>query len=159
MTVPNFICRADLNVEEIQGTFEKSGLGTKEVVVLLGALGELRRVVQESLELQASARSEDEDDDPLDPDFEQLVPTTFGSPDKKYGAKMGKASFGSSYLQKIIKKGGDSDNLSALLVNGPATAKELVKKYASTETAFIKDIQDVYAKLTLLGESYSTRNS
>ena len=37
--------------------------------------------------------------------------------------------------------------------------RAFVSKYAANEPAFLKEVAEVYLKLTLLGEAYTTRNS
>lgn len=139
--------------------FATVGYGAREVALLLGGLGELRRVVQETQKAEASRNKGDEDDEPLDPEFEQLVPTTFGSPDKKYGAKMGKADFGTTYLSRLLKSNGDADDPLRLVLLGNSNVLEFVKKYAKNEVSFISELQELYQRMTVLGEAYSTRNS
>jgi len=141
-------------------SFKTIGFGPREVALLLGGLGELRRVVQETQRAAAEARSDDEEDAPLDPNFEQLVPSTFGSPDKKYGAKMGRADFGVQYLKRLLKSSSSSssDPQRLVLLDEP-NVREYVKKYASNEVSFISELQELYQKMTILGEAYSTRNS
>jgi hypothetical protein len=74
------------------------------------------------------------------------------------GAKIGKGDFSSKYLSGLLRSKGVSDKLGAcLLADGACRA--LVEKYASNEPAFKQDVAEVYLRLTLLGEVYSTRNS
>ena len=154
---------SELSSSGIVDSFKKSGLSEQEVALLFGALGELRRVVKETLDSQKLNPSDDEDDSPLDPSFEELVPSTFGSRDKTYGAKIGQANFGVNYLVSVTKSSGktntvSNDNLKSVLLGDPII-KESFKKYASNKLAFITDLKNAYLKLTLLGEAYSTRNS
>lgn len=147
----------ELKASDIRKSFEKSGLSVKEMGVLVSALGELRRVVTETI--SNSKESDSEDDDVLagDQAFEDLVPSTFGSRDKMYGAKMGKGNFGTTYL-KALQKGSSDDNLRAVLTGDPQVL-EIVKKAAGSDTNFQRDVAEAYLKMTLLGEAYSTRNS
>lgn len=148
--------------------------------------GELRRVVAETLAVQQVAASDEESDvRDGDVDFETLVPSTFGSRDKMFGTKIyltlellrygllywlllflfapigkkiGKGNFGVGYLSKAVKGKSPDDNLQSVLLGDPQIT-EVAKKYASSETAFLKDLQEAYLRLTLLGQTYSTRNS
>ena len=144
----------------VKKAFENAGLSTKDMGLLIGALGELRRVADESIALTSDTEEDDDDDKDLqqgDVDFEDLVPSTFGSRDKMYGKKMGKGDFGTAYLQSVVK-GKAKDNLSGLLTSDPQVL-EIVKKYAGSKNSFQKDVGEAYLKLTLLGQAYSTRNS
>ena len=151
--------RGPLSSVEVRKAFEKSGLSVKEAGLLIGSLGELRRVVDEAT-ASIGDIEEDEGDKDLqqgDVDFENLVPSTFGSRDKMYGKKIGQGNFGTSYLQSVAK-GKAKDNLQPVLTTDPQIL-ETVKKYAGSSTAFQKDVAEAYLKLTLLGQVYSTRNS
>jgi len=145
---------------QVKSIFFDSSLDSQQLVLLLGSLGEIQRVVDETLFTAATAQSSEEDDD----DDEQqkiFVPTTFGARDAIFGAKMGKADFGSKFLTSVLKNKVDDPSLkkiaACLLADGDL--KSYVQKYASNEAAFLKDVPSAYLKLTLLGESYTTRNS
>lgn len=132
-----------------------SGLGVTEAVVLLGALGEVSRVAAETAKAAAEAKAEEEDEE-----FEPtpFVPTSFGARDAMYGAKMGKADFGSKYFKALLKGQAGGGVLVRLVAEEPA-AKALVQKYATTEPAFVKDVAEIYLRLGLVGAAYTTRNS
>jgi hypothetical protein len=136
----------------VQQSFNAAGLDAKQIVVLLGALGELQRVVYETQ--NAGSAAGDEDDEDFEP--QPFVPTTFGSRDAMYGSKMGKGDFGVKFLSSILK-GGKSE-LASILVGDPKF-KSLVQKYASNEADFLQDVQQVYLKMTLLGQASTTRNA
>ena len=139
--------------------FSTSGLGADEIALLLGALGELRRVVAETkLASTASNKNEDEDEDDQPFEAEPFVPTTFGARDAIYGAKMVKGDFGNKYLQMLVKGKTGQDDLKSALMDDQKI-KAAVMKYASNEAAFLKNLPDAYLKLTKLGEAYITRNS
>ena len=72
---------------------------------------------------------------------------------------MGKGNFGTTYLSKIVKGKADGDDNLRSVFQGDTQVMEAAKKYASSQTAFLKDLQESYLKLTLLGQAYSTRNS
>jgi hypothetical protein len=139
----------------VTAAFASSGLGPKELVLLLGALGEVTRVVDETLS-KASAKEEESEDDK---EFEEqpFVPTTFGSRDAMYGAKLGKGDFSSRYFSLLLKSK-NPDVLGKMLLDDPAL-KAMVQKYAGNDVAFVADVQGTYLRLGLLGEAYTTRNS
>ncbi|KAJ1435654.1 heme peroxidase [Ochromonadaceae sp. CCMP2298] len=138
----------------VTDAFKSSGLGGKELVLLLGALGEVSRVAEETL--AQSAKVEESEDDK---EFEEqpFVPTTFGSRDAMYGAKLGKGDFSSRYLSLLLKSK-SPDPLGKIMLDDPAL-KAVVQKYAGADAAFVADVQGTYLKLGLLGEAYTTRNS
>lgn len=132
--------------------FAGSGLDANAVVVLLGAVGEINRIVAESKDNTPTSKSDDE--------FEQqpFVPTTFGSRDAIYGMKVGKSDFGSTYFRAILQDQLPLDAIGTTLVSNPTT-KEVVVKYANNDASFRSDLVKTYLKLTSLGELYTTRNS
>ena len=150
----------ELDPASTSAAFSYSGLGPREIALLLGALGEVTRVVEETqlaaAKAKASAKVEEDDDFELD-DAEPFVPTTFGARDATFGAKMGRADFGVKYLSQLLKSKG-SDALGNCLVKDDKT-KAFVQKYAGSETAFLKDVPEAYLKMTLLGETGTGRNS
>lgn len=178
---------------QVLAGFSSSGLGPKEAVVLIGALGEINRIVSEASQ-SSSASSNEVDEEDKEFEEQPFVPTTFGARDAIYGtshastsecrccvlcalddlpylpmyltylinlptgAKIGKGDFSSRYLSGLLRSKGGADRLGAcLLADGACRA--LVEKYASNEPAFKQDVAEVYLRLTLLGEVYSTRNS
>ena len=151
----------EMSPESTSAAFTYSGLGPREVALLLGALGEVTRVVQETQLAEAKAKAakkvDDDDDFELD-DAEPFVPTTFGTRDATFGAKMGKADFGTKYLSQLLKSKGSPDALGSCLVKDDKT-KAFVQKYAGSETAFLKDVPEAYLRMTLLGETGTNRNS
>lgn len=141
--------------EGIVSAFQTSGLDYKEVALLFGGLGEIQRVVAETL---ATSGGDDEEEDD---EFEKqpFVPTTFGARDAIYGSKMGKGDFGSNYLKSILSnKPPASDVIGKQLAADPKV-KSYLAKYATNEPAFKQEIGEAYVKLTLLGSAYTTRNS
>ena len=151
----------NMNPESTSAAFAFSGLGPREIALLLGALGEITRVVDETqlatAKANASKKVEEDEDFELD-DAEPFVPTSFGSRDATFGAKMGKADFGVKYLSTLLKSKSDPDALGGCLVKDDKT-KAFVQKYAGSETAFLKDVPEAYLKMTLLGETGTNRNS
>lgn len=142
-------------VAGITTAFGGAGLGPRDIVLLLGGLGEVSRITKESL--AATSNESDEDNDEFEPT--PFVPTTFGSRDAMYGAKMGKGDFGSKYFQNLIKgKFDPSDKIGPCLA-GDEKLREYIKKYAGSETALKLDIVEAYSRLNLLGQAYTTRNS
>jgi hypothetical protein len=95
-----FIDWSNPTPEAIQSNFEKSGLGPREMALLLGALGEVNRVVAET---KANTKVKDEDDEDDDGNgWQDAVPSTFGARDAMYGAKMGKGDFGTKYFKDLL---------------------------------------------------------
>lgn len=98
------------------------------------------------------------------------MPTTFGSRDATFGAKMGKADFSVKYISSLLKKNNgnndinndklstDSEKLGNCLLKDDKI-KAYIMKYAGSETAFLKDVPEAYLRMTLLGETGTTRNS
>eukprot|EP00607_Mallomonas_marina_P001632 CAMPEP_0182432028 /NCGR_PEP_ID=MMETSP1167-20130531/53435_1 /TAXON_ID=2988 /ORGANISM="Mallomonas Sp, Strain CCMP3275" /LENGTH=323 /DNA_ID=CAMNT_0024619057 /DNA_START=110 /DNA_END=1081 /DNA_ORIENTATION=+ len=142
----------NLTISNIKPAFSRSGLNPQQIALLLGALGEVTRVTTEA----ASIKKEEEEDD----EFEEqpFVPSTFGSRDAMYGAKVGKADFGSKYLLSLLKGKGPQDALSKILLDDPQV-KTFVQKYATNEGAFVKDVPEAYLRLTNVGQEFTTRNS
>jgi hypothetical protein len=148
------------NLENILNAFKKSGLSAKEVALLIGALGEVRRIVDETTENNEITNGNNEDEE-ADDEFEKqpFVPQTFGSRDAIYGSKMGKGDFSNKYLLNVLKgKYVLEAQLGSILLENPEV-KSYVVKYAGNNSAFLTDLPEAYLKLTLLGESYTTRNS
>eukprot|EP01041_Mallomonas_annulata_P006885 gene6885-13961_t len=146
-----------LTTDDVKSSFTKSGLDSQQIALLLGALGEVKRVVSDTLSSTKSSANEDDDEE--EEDDQPFVPTTFGTRDAIFGAKLGKADFGSKYLASLIKnKNTATDNLSSILL-GDNQVKSFVQKYATNEAAFLKDVPEAYLRMTLLGQEYTTRNS
>ena len=124
-------------------------------MLLLGALGEINRVLTETVESEAAGAGGD-DDDEFEP--QPFVPTTFGARDAIYGAKMGKSDFGVKYFTLLLKGKLPDDAVgNALLAD--ANCKSMMQKYVQNEPAFVQEVGSAYVRLTLLGEAYTTRNS
>ena len=79
-----------IDTSQVLTGFSSSGLGPKEAVVLIGALGEINRIVSEASQSNSSRDEADEDDK----EFEEqpFVPTTFGARDAIYGTNASHAS-------------------------------------------------------------------
>lgn len=146
------------NVEDVLKAFSTSGLDSRETVLLLGALGEVERIVKEAA--MKPVKSSEDDDDLLDD--QPFVPVTFGARDAMYGAKIGNSDFGVGYLNSILKSKGNNikelDSIGQCILSDPKL-KAMAQKYGSNQAAFLKEVPEVYLKLTLLGETYTTRNS
>lgn len=67
----------------------------------------------------------------------------------RYGARLGKGDFGTKFLSAVLK-GQQKGALANALTEDPKI-KAFVQKYATNEAAFLKDVSDVYLKLTNLG--------
>jgi hypothetical protein len=138
----------------LRQSFETSGLTPKDIALLCGALGEIERITAETIEANRPA-DRDSDDDEFEPT--PFVPSTFGARDNMYGAKMGKANFGVQYIRNVVK-GKETSSLAKALMSD-SEIKEILKKYAGNEDAFKKDVSEAYLKMTLLGQTFMTRNS
>ena len=140
---------------EIISAFKRSSLTAQQIALFLGAIGEISRIVSETALSKAKASDDDDDEEDEGP----FVPTTFGSRDAMYGAKIGKADFGAKYFSSILKnKISNDDKLASILLNNQEI-KAYVQKYATNEPAFIKDVTDAYLQLTNIGQELTTRNS
>jgi len=144
---------SNLDTASTKAVFATAGLTSRELVLLLGAVGEVTRVVAETAAAGAPAASDDDDCgiDGCLPD----VATTFGARDAMYGSKLGKADFSTKFLAQLLKnskKGGDVDVLAQTIL-GDDQAKTFVQKYAQNEAAFKKDVTDSYLALTQLGKA------
>eukprot|EP01038_Epipyxis_sp_PR26KG_P010643 gene10643-14295_t len=143
------------NSNNIIDAFKSSGLDEKDIVLLLCGLGEINRVINESLSKNNNKIESDDDDD-----FEEqpFVPTTFGARDAMYGAKIGLGDFSTKYISNILKKPDDNDSYANILLND-IKLKAILLKYNKNDVVFIKDVSESYLKMTLLGGKYTTRNS
>ena len=141
--------------------FQSSGLGPKQLVLMLGAIGEMQRIASESIAAAQKQRDELDTDSVEEESMaaEPFVPITFGARDAIYGAKIGKADFGATYLKSVVATGtSGTDDIGRVLLSDPALTA-LVVKYAQNAQAFKSDVIASYLELARLGESYTTRNS
>lgn len=144
--------------DSIVSAFQESGLQVKDALVLLSSIGEVDRVVSATQAASQKKKEDDEDEDDLfEP--EPFVPTTFGARDDIFGSKVGKGDFGTVYLTTILKGKAASDDKLAQVILAQANGKAILSKYVGNDLAYRKDVADIYAKLTQIGESYTTRNS
>lgn len=146
----------DANI--LRTRFENSGLDARDLAVLIGSLGEVKRVVAETLEAKANEGS-NEDEDDAEFEAQPFVPTTFGSREAMYGAKMGKGDFGVKYFKDLLSGKDKVGGVYAQLLLDDPKVKTFVQKYAGNEAAFLKDVPEVYLRLTLLGQTSTTRNA
>lgn len=139
--------------------FYNSGMEAQDIALILGSLGEIKRIVAETIEENKKGKGNDDDDDDEDADdsWQNNVPSTFGERSQIYGKRVGKADFGNKYLSQLVK-GSTSDNLGKLLLADPKV-KLYVQKYATNEVQFKADVPAAYNKLTTLGQAFITRNS
>lgn len=133
--------------------FNESGLGTKDAVLLIGAVCEVQRIVSES-------GGDNNSDAKGDEGFEKqpFVPESFGARDATFGEKVGTSDFGPTYFTNLLKETVPEDSLGRCLLSSTG-GRVLVEKYAQNGAAFRKDVVDSYLRLTKLGETYTTRNS
>eukprot|EP00640_Fibrocapsa_japonica_P003139 CAMPEP_0113942052 /NCGR_PEP_ID=MMETSP1339-20121228/7828_1 /TAXON_ID=94617 /ORGANISM="Fibrocapsa japonica" /LENGTH=332 /DNA_ID=CAMNT_0000946361 /DNA_START=171 /DNA_END=1169 /DNA_ORIENTATION=+ /assembly_acc=CAM_ASM_000762 len=151
--------------------FEKSGLGPREVMLLLSSIGELERLVKNlkpSLSLSSSSSSSSSDDDDDDdyetelfggPSADELdIPRSFGAPDAMFGAKIGTEKFSNKYVVDLLKNKNKASLIGKIILENEASAS-FAQKYSSSNQNYIKDVDEAYRKMTLLGAKYTNRNS
>ena len=132
--------------------FYSAGLEPKDVALMIGALGEVKRIAQETVEYRAAKKGTDDDDEEED-NWQGNVPSTFGRRDEIYGKKLEINDFGSKSLNQALK--GKLDlKFASCLVEDPKV-KAATVKYASNDKAFKEDVVTTYLKLTNLGEQYN----
>lgn len=135
--------------------FEGSGLEARDALILLSALGEVQRVVDDTI--HARDGQSDDEDDSFEP--EPFVPTTFGARDAIFGAKVGAGDFGTVYLTSLLKNKINSNDSLGRCILAQTNAKSILAKYIGNDIAYRKDVADTFAKLTQIGAAYTTRNS
>ena len=133
--------------------FYQSGLEPKDIALMIGALGEVLRIAQATVELRSNKKSGDDEDEEEDEDWQGNVPSTFGRRDEIYGKKLEVNDFGSKFLNSALK--GKSNLKYASCLTEDSQVKAFTSKYASNEKAFKEDVVTAYLKLTNLGESYN----
>ncbi|CAM9736258.1 unnamed protein product [Pylaiella littoralis] len=138
----------------VKAAFKRAGLGPREMVLLLGAIGSVTDAVG-----AVKDGGPGEDDDLEDLSWQNSIPNTFGKESDKLGRPLSNA-FGPGFLQRVAAGGGKE----GLGVVGKALleddeVKSFVRKYAGNSKAFEQDLSEAYTKMTLLGERYETRNA
>ena len=133
-------------------SFYQAGLEPKDVALLIGALGEVQRIAQATVDFRANKKSNDEDEDE-DDNWQGNVPSTFGRRDEIYGKKLEINDFGSKFLNSVLK--GKSDLKYSSCLTDDSKVKVFTSKYATNDKAFKEDVVAAYLKLTNLGESYN----
>jgi hypothetical protein len=148
--------------------FEASGLGTKDRVLLLGALSSVERAAQGAASGRATAKKknasnggnegDDDDESALFPsDGGAFIPQTFGTQKSMFGDLMSSAPFDASVFRDLSVGTGSGSLLSALLPVSDARAREVVAQYAPKggakkgDTLFRKDLVSCYRRLTVAG--------
>ena len=76
---------SQIDAKKTRVAFDSAGLEAKDLALLFGALGEVRRVMTETLATKEEASDEESDVDEGDVDFEKIVPSSFGSRDATFG--------------------------------------------------------------------------
>jgi len=132
--------------------FYTAGLDPKDVAVMLIALGEVKRISQETVQYRSTKKDSDEDDED-DDNWQGNVPSTFGRRDEIYGKKLEINDFGSKFVSNVLKGKSDSKLASSILED--PKVKAAAQKYTSNDKAFKEDVVATYLKLTNLGESYN----
>ncbi|CAM9690685.1 unnamed protein product [Ectocarpus sp. 6 AP-2014] len=140
----------------VKAAFKRAGLGPREMVLLLGALGS----VSDAASAVGNGGGDGDDDDLEDLAWQNSIPNTFGKESDKLGRPLSN-SFGPGFLQRVAAAGKDGGGVGvvgkALLEDDEV--KTYVRKYAGNSKAFISDLSEAYTKMTLLGERYETRNA
>jgi catalase (peroxidase I) len=139
-----------------KAAFKRSGLGGKEMALLLSAMGS----VQDVVDIALKEKQEEEEDDLVDSSWEKNLPNSFGRPDEMYGARIGKADFGTSYITRILqkeKKNARDLNATDAALLSDQECRSYLLKYVGNEKAFGADVAEAYARLTLLGAAYESR--
>lgn len=139
-------------VENTAEAFYQSGLEPKDVALMIGALGEVQRIAQATVDYRANKKSNDDDEDE-DDNWQGNVPSTFGRRDEIYGKKLEINDFGSKFLNSVLK--GKSDLKYSSCLTDDSKVKAFTTKYASNDKAFKEDVVAGYLRLTNLGESYN----
>ena len=152
------ICSSNWNENNkcVIDAFYNSGMEAQDIALILGSLGEIKRIVAETIEESNKDKSIDTEDEDADDSWQNNVPSTFGERSQIYGKRVGKADFGNKYLSQLLQTGGDT--LGKLLLADPKI-KVYVQKYATNEAQFKSDVPGAYNKLTTLGQAFITRNS
>lgn len=154
----------DLEIDSEDAVLEKftsSGVTKTDAVLILGGLGEIQRILNETAAAgKVAVKDEEEDEEGLEGDerFQDAVPATFGRADQIFGAKIGKGKFTGKYLQGVLKERGGTSVIDKLLFED-ASLRAIVSKYAGNDNAFTEALIPAYLRLSLLGAAYSTRNS
>jgi hypothetical protein len=144
------------NPQDSIRAFTASGVDLKDALVLLSAIGEVQRIVTETIATKNQSSSEDDEDEPFEAD--PFVPSTFGSREDIFGAKIGKGNFGVGYLIEVLKGNKIDDLISQVILSQP-NAKPILSKYIGNDSVYRKDVAEAYGKLTQIGESYTNRNA
>ncbi|KAJ1638144.1 heme peroxidase [Pavlovales sp. CCMP2436] len=152
---------------QLKSTLAAAGLGSRELVLLGGALGSLRMAASSAKVSGAETFSADEDEETTaelagyaEPEGKSkgAVEVRLPGLDFKKGVDTG-APFGSAYLKALVTSGASpADPIGVMLMSEPELAA-FVRKYADTPAAFGKEVAQVYQTLTTLGKVTSTRNS
>lgn len=136
-------------------SFQDSGLDVAETLLLLSAVAETERIIQESIDSQSENGG---DDDTFEP--QPFIPSTFGTRDDIFGAKIGNSDFGTEYIKALLAKKSppSNDPITTFLLAQP-NVKSILGKYIGNDPVYRKDVSNVYLKLSTLGSQFTTRNS
>ncbi|CAN0284045.1 unnamed protein product [Ascophyllum nodosum] len=138
----------------LKAAFKRAGLGPREMVLLLGAMGSVSEATSALGDKGCVIQSDQDDLEDLA--WQNTIPNTFGKESDKLGRPLA-TGFGPGFLQRVAagKPGGVVG--SALL--GDEEVKSFVRKYAGNSRAFVEDLSEAYTKMTKLGERYESRNA
>ena len=154
-------------VAKAKSLFTSSGLSARDIAALVGAHGEIDRILQQrQANINADKKEKAADDDSSsefdsdEGDEMDFVPISFGRRDMIYGEKLAN-SFGNSYIRNLlsaVKKSAQSEiRLSLLdrLLIEDEEVKGAAKSLASSDKAFEEAVVAAYNSLAVLGQAYS----
>lgn len=135
----------------IKAAFKRAGLGSREMVLLLGAMGSVSDATT-----ALRVKGDEAEDDLEDLAWQNSIPNTFGKESDKLGRPLA-TSFGPGFLQKVAA--GKPGGTVGTVLLGDEEVKSFVRKYAGNSKAFVEDLSEAYSKMTKLGERYDSRNA
>mmetsp|Transcript_21971 Transcript_21971/g.30187 ORF Transcript_21971/g.30187 Transcript_21971/m.30187 type:complete len:353 (-) Transcript_21971:195-1253(-) len=138
--------------------FQRSGLGAREGVLLLAALGELELLAEKEVARRAEEEDEEEDCGIDGCDGTSAIPDTFGGQREIYGSLIGQTKFGTTFLDGTVK-GKIATPLAKAIMNDELMNGFAKKYQLGSKGAFVKDVNEAYGKFSLLGADYINRNS
>lgn len=155
-----------MDAAALRAAFSSAGLGAREIVLIGGSLGAIRRATQAAKPKKMDMMSADEDEE----EIEALA--GYAEPDKSYkalgmdvrlqGALVGidgKSAFGPAYLADLVRSGAKADDRVGALIAEDSDLRALAARYAGNANGFSKEVVEVYQQVTTLGKFTSTRNS
>lgn len=139
--------------DQVVQAFVGSGLDSADMTLMLSAIAETERIVQEALAPDSTNENEDDDFEP-----QPFIPSSFGSRDDTFGSKIGKSNFGTNYISTLLTKKETGDPISQFLQK-QNNLKTNLGKYLGNDVLYKKDVSNLYLKISTLGSQFTTRNS